>query len=359
MQTTFNKELLDKDFDGKILVEVGDSKQSDFKPQAKLIRYDNKFNLSFRYIGSDIVGFSESSDKIISEHNNCTLELYDKPDKKAFELELIFNDKPVSNKFPFSIRSKGIDNWYYQSELTEEKISKGHKRPLDVIGSYALYGNNKKLFHLYRPHIIDNNGNESWGNFELDLENEIINVVIDQSFLDNAVYPIKIDPTIGYTSLPGTIGPVTTGGVAIFHMFESVSGTLNSFNIYASAFEENPVSFKGLVFENDGANNTPNTVIAVSNEVSLGTDTDMELRTVTISGTLPSTGNIHIGITSNNYLACGFDTISTYYSFANTVYSSPTTLTNVESDTDVFRVGMYIDYTETSSSFIPKYFIIN
>ena len=54
-----------------------------------------------------------------------------------------------------------------------------------------------KAFHIYRPKIFDSNDNWVWA--DLHIEGEIATITIPQDFLDNAQYPVIVDPTIGYT----------------------------------------------------------------------------------------------------------------------------------------------------------------
>ncbi|MBU2635312.1 hypothetical protein KJ841_02465, partial [Patescibacteria group bacterium] len=56
-------------------------------------------------------------------------------------------------------------------------------------------------FHIYRPKVYDAEGKEIWGELNIDEEKGILTVIVDQNWLDNAVYPVVIDPTFGYTTL--------------------------------------------------------------------------------------------------------------------------------------------------------------
>jgi len=98
---------------------------------------------------------------------------------------------------------------------TQQEIDEGAERPENVVGSYAVYHKTKanhrigstnyvtgKAFHIYRPKAIDANGMEEWA--ELNYLNGVLSVTVPQKFLDEAVYPVRIDPTFGYTTLGGT-----------------------------------------------------------------------------------------------------------------------------------------------------------
>jgi len=138
--------------------------------------------------------------------------------KGGLEIEVIFNKKPTSNIVDFSIETKGLV-FYYQPELTQKEIDDGCFRPENVVGSYAVYHEEKsgasskehakdykngKFLHIYRPKIKDADNREVWGELNLDIENGILQVVVPQDFLDEAQYPVVIDPTLGFTSQGGS-----------------------------------------------------------------------------------------------------------------------------------------------------------
>ncbi|MBA7507053.1 hypothetical protein ES706_05769 [subsurface metagenome] len=88
----------------------------------------------------------------------------------------------------------------------------------NVVGSYAVYHKwkrdyvvggtnyaNGKLFHIYRPKIIDDDQNWVWGKLSFDEGTGVLTVTIPQDWLENAKTPIWIDPTFGYESIGGQI----------------------------------------------------------------------------------------------------------------------------------------------------------
>lgn len=129
------------------------------------------------------------------------------PEANGLEFEVILNEKPDTNVFEFSIQTKDVD-FFYQGELTEEEIAAGCFRPASVIGSYAVYfsdrgrGGSKyttgKVGHIFRPKIIDANGEWVWGELSVDVERGILSITAPQDFLDKKAYPMIVDPTIGY-----------------------------------------------------------------------------------------------------------------------------------------------------------------
>lgn len=147
------------------------------------------------------------------------------------EFDAVFNEPLVDNVVSFEIDSRGLE-FEYQPPLNEEPMMPGvtecsettcwneegeavSYRPENVVRSYAVYYNGGKagdwtklggkdyktgkVFHIYRPKIYDAAGTEVWG--ELKIEDNYIKVVVPQDFLDQAVYPVTVDPSFGYTSI--------------------------------------------------------------------------------------------------------------------------------------------------------------
>src|SRR4030042_1498594 len=159
---------------------------------------------------------SFEGEKVKFNTPKISFEMYDVPstanDEGSYKYFLYLNEPPATNKIEFDIETSGLD-FFYQPELTQQEIDDGCIRPPEIVGSYAVYHQTKggmndsagkeykvgKAFHIYRPHIIDAEGTETWGN--LHIENGIYSVEIPQDFLDTAVYPIKSNDTFGYTTV--------------------------------------------------------------------------------------------------------------------------------------------------------------
>jgi hypothetical protein len=164
----------------------------------------------------------------------------------AYELNVVLKEKPQSNVIKYSIDSAGLD-FFYQPALTQIETDGGAIRPENVVGSYAVYYKNVptntvggkeykagKAFHIYRPQIIDVNGNKVWG--ELNITGNLMTVTIPQDFLDKAVYPVIVDPTFGYTN----IGSTASDGSSVFRCSKfittSEAGNITSFSTYGKEY---------------------------------------------------------------------------------------------------------------------------
>jgi hypothetical protein len=228
----------------RIDVIVGDDKQVDFYPQVKIERWDNECNFSVR-LSEDLAGATLTEDKqakkIIWEKAKIQCQFFGvdpcvEHPEGAYKFEYVLKEKPVSNKLKFTIETKGLD-FFYQPKLTKEEIDEGAFRPENVVGSYAVYHNGNptnwvggkeykagKAFHIFRPKLIDTNGDWVWADLNIDVKVGIYAITIPQDFLDKAVYPIKSNDTFGYAT-KGTTGWTASWGDIVGSIFPGAAGT--------------------------------------------------------------------------------------------------------------------------------------
>lgn len=186
----------------RIEVEIGDSKQTDFKPQIKVARWDNEVNLSIRAKEDPDATTVVEEDKVKYKAKDYEVHSYEGTDGLNFEMVLL--KKPVSNQFVFTIQTKGL-NFYPQPALTQEEIDEGAFRPENVVDSIAIYHSTKrdnkvggmeykagKFGHLYRVEAIDADGNKTYGTQVVDVNAGTLTKELPQQWLDNAKYPVVI-----------------------------------------------------------------------------------------------------------------------------------------------------------------------
>ena len=157
----------------------------------------------------------------------------------GLEFEIILKTKPKTNRFVFNIETKGL-KFYYQPPLHPDHPTWADMdrdgvadcfRPPNVVGSYAVYHAEKrnlhssredgekyrvgKAFHIYRPKAIDAKGREVWCDLHIDEKRGVLAITIPQRFLDEASYPVKIDPTFGYE----------TKGASYTYLYQDIAGS--------------------------------------------------------------------------------------------------------------------------------------
>lgn len=268
------KRTVKNDVKEKIEHEIGDSKQDDFFPQIKVKKWDNEVNLSVRLKDDDpeVPSIRTRGNVIEWVKSKREAHFYDIDPNQDFEdggveFEVVLNEKPESNVVEFTIETKGLD-FFYQPELTEKEVEDGCVRPENVVGSYAVYHktkkNNKiggryyktgKAFHIYRPKIIDKSNNWVWGELNIDEANGLLTITIPQSFLDDASYPVVVDPTFGYTSGGASDQPGNGDEDAFGQTYTGVTGTLHGITAYLKRdFSAYPSDNFAFNFSNSSSN---------------------------------------------------------------------------------------------------------
>jgi hypothetical protein len=244
-------------------------------PEVKLRRWGDETYIKVSYPDFVPTDPKQGESKLKWGNENKEVHLYQKKvgEANAFEFEIVLKEKPATNKIVFNIETKGLV-FYYQSELTQEEKDEGNIRPENVVGSYAAYHETQgkllktkaegekyktgKAFHIYRPWIEDAEGHWVWG--ELHIDKNILTVTIPQDFIDNAVYPVRVDPTFGKTDIGGTegFGQIDHNNVRTTKYTLTEAGTITSVTLYTQV-EDDPgaegLNVKLLVYENDAGDN--------------------------------------------------------------------------------------------------------
>lgn len=252
----------------KIEFEIGDIQQNDFYPQFKTKHWDNECNFSARLVttGGSVV---EDDGKLGYDDGEKIARFYEKDtgdEDGGFEFDVVLKSKPTSNVLTWTIQTKELD-FFYQPELTTEEIDQGVSRPVNVVGSYAVYHktkkNNKvggkeyrtgKVFHIYRPYAEDATGKREWCELNIDEAQGLLTVTIPRQWLNKAAYPVVVDPTFGYTTIGGTnfywdstltdhyrIGTVGTPGASTLdsiHYAAAKETSSGSYTIYSYINQE-------------------------------------------------------------------------------------------------------------------------
>jgi len=306
------KHVQKDDWRERLEVIIGGDKQ-DLKPQIKIQKWDNEVNASFRLVDDEkippIIRKDGKKLKYIKKKKEIHfyhIEPNEKLKEGGFEFEVILKEKPDTNKLHFTINTKGL-RFYYQPPLTEEITEEEKKRgwtateteirdekgnvvfyrPEEVVGSYAVYHGSKssdyskigcknyragKVFHIYRPKIIDAKGNWTWGKLNINEKKRILTIEIDQSFLDKAVYPVKVDPTFGYDTAGSSLAqlnpPIPSGPGAAWYLRGSwftcpENGLIENITAYLKLGDEVGKTQFGIYKKSDNSlvGTTPSTTV--------------------------------------------------------------------------------------------------
>lgn len=363
---TFSRDVKEDPKD-RIQIEIGDLKQLDFKPQFKIMRWDNEVNFSMR--AEEHPGASVDFDGEVIKYITPDYEVhqYDKPDAGedgGFEFEWYLPKKPLSNILTASIQTKGL-RFLYQPQLSQEQIDLGEVRSEKVEGSYAVYHQDKggynnangkkyksgKVFHIYRPKAIDSVGNEAWCNINIDEPNNLLTVEIPLDFINTATFPLLVDPTFGYTSV-GASNANTNFDIVQGVIFNLASNadTVVSLTGYFRCYNQTR-NIKGLVY--DVSSNYPSTLNLTSDIGKVTQDTDWVDLLFSSDPSL-SSGDYYLGwvgdtSTLNIWGQLYYDTDASVYSYetaktAGYYTTPPSTYPSSRSDTNK-KYSLYITYT--------------
>lgn len=214
-----------------------------------------------------------------------------------FDIDFTLHSRPDTNVFTYKIEGAEDFDWFYQGELTAEEIAEGASRPENVVGSYAVYHKTKanhrvgstnyatgKAFHIYRPKAIDANGAEVWA--QLSYSEGVLSVAVPDKWLQNAAYPVRVDPTIGNTTIGGTSGLFGGDSIRIDASYTaSENGTLSSISWHDSSASTNFA--KGVVYSTDSLVDYTNATTSVSGWMTLN---------VILGASLAASTNYSIGV---------------------------------------------------------------
>lgn len=307
-------------------IKVG-TEDAEFIPQAELEKWDGESSIS---ILADGVSISTepvvTEDKITAEavtaDGNYSLEFKMEEDVKSgetgrFSYDVIFAEIPKETTFTFTINYKELTA-FYQPPLTDEfkvgdellsglRVSEVTEttvldengdiavyRPEELVGAYAFYGDNignyqylggenygnGLAFYLYRPKLIDTNGEEIWATQTL--KDNVLTVTVDQAWMEKATYPVRLDPTFGNTNHSGSTYTKASGAwESSTPSYYMQAGAGVSMTFYGNGSGGSRTVKMAL-----GTNSNPDTVVACTNNITVTTTLQEWTATFTSQPTL-------------------------------------------------------------------------
>jgi hypothetical protein len=298
--TTYKVENLGNE-DESIII-IGGSDKSKFAPN---------INFSFSFgKGEEYFINLNRKDKVITTETPSFIDgvlkiKKDDTDKyyhvnNVFKWDIEFDSKPKSNIIEFDLKCSPEINFYYQASLVDQynadhhgcstldEYLTGHYRPDNVIGSYAVFCDKVhneyktgKLCHIYRPLCKDASGKTVWA--ELLIKNKKLIITIPQKFLDDAVYPVTLDPDIGKTTVGATRKSNQYNTVTKVNTTISSDGlSLSSLHCYTDNGSASPVTYHiGIYNDNAGA---PGTLFIKQTPIAAGSQSAQWIVYARLSG---------------------------------------------------------------------------
>lgn len=334
----------------------------------------------------------------IGEFNAYTLPRSERMRDGGVEVEIILSERPATNVFEFQLEDDEQLDYLYQAPLDkvnypgrtctalECRDASGvrNKRPIDIIDSYAIYHKTKanhvvgqmnyetgKFQHLYRSESRDRDGAKAWNSMWI--TDGVLRITVPWRFLDDATYPIIVDPTFGYTSQGASTD--NAGNQLIFGEATGTpasNGVLNSITAFVCTNGVGDSTLNPALYNNSAGN--PTTLVtgtAINSGGSSITSASCATQVTTTYGTPPaitSGTQYHFGLSaqyandyrwahdSGNNLAFGNDNIHNWpadvsmgytYGFDEKVSVFGTYTTSIISFESVYNSG----YQATASSY--------
>lgn len=197
-----------------------------FYPHVRVSRWDDDVWMEFR----PTVDLGNFADRLTDDGNgglefvgnNFEARFYEVTDDElpnfvsdghgGFEFEIILRQVPPINQISMQVATHNCELWYQPDAATQ---GPGCYVPDDVVGTYAVYATSQadgkprahnkwrtgKLCHILKPKVFDDTGAWIYATFNDDAGSTgVLTITVDPVWLASATYPVRIDPTAGYTS---------------------------------------------------------------------------------------------------------------------------------------------------------------
>jgi hypothetical protein len=342
--------------DVKPKVTAGGQDKTKSVPNLNVSFFDDEFYLNLNRKDKIITNEKAATASGKTSLGGIDTDIWYIDDKGRFKWDIEFTSRPAVNSWTWELKhTKGIE-FYHQPALTAEEIADGCIRPDEVVGSYAVYcnkANNKyktgKLCHIYRPFCYDAKGNTIYA--DLQITDGQLTITIDTKWLDSAAYPVRLDPTLGYT----TAGASNTTAVGLRinnnDYIPANDGTVDDVKVYAHVNASGSHTLNAGYYENSSGN--PGTAHKAAITVS---NTDPAWVSATLSGDLTASAEYYPAVAQ----ASGTPTLRLYYDSGGARWTSASYTDLVDNPSGLssgsYLFSVYIDYTESGGSTGNSYY---
>jgi len=254
--------------EGDAQIDIGNS-PSQFNPIGTLSKWDGTAVLSVSLAHSAIpepvppnpVSLAPRGTQVVSAayDSNTGINMYLLPEDSdtggGLEYEIVLDRQPTNSTIVLNLASDNL-SFAYQPPMTEDydtfvnmygsegltvtdtTVTKNGEvlayRPENVVGSYALFNTTtrEKFGQIYRPQLVDADGNRAWASQTIDEGTGKMYLNMPQDFLDNAAYPIIVDPTFGHRVQGTTWATVPANQITLSGLPYYYSGTNDVCSIF-------------------------------------------------------------------------------------------------------------------------------
>lgn len=313
------------------------------EPDAKLKLNNNKLKWKSKAKNHDYELFPKDKD-VIGNTN----------EEGGFEFNVILDSIPLSNVFSYPITLTGLV--YYKQPYAPDPDAIDPTLPDYVKGSYAIYHESKqgdytllggknykvgKAFHIYRPLVTDDNGDTVWGELNIDDITGVLTITIDQTWLNNADYPVTIDPNFGY-EVQGSINDLRLANylIGMYSSSPADVGVATLIKAYTRTYLGTH-NIKGVLSLTSSKTIIANGVTAAS---VLSTTAEWKTMTYAVTPTLTPSVGYMIGMISDYYIYRYYDNGAANTGWEDTTnsYAVPQDPGSAANNTKI--VSIYVTY---------------
>ncbi len=325
-----------------------------------------------RIVDKGIKGIATLKDnRVTLDVENKTISWYKSDD--LLKWHITFKKAPKDNRYQLNLTNWQAFDFLYQSPLqgeleqfvggdgaiwirpqgADEKIGGYSQRPLSVDGSYAVYHKTKmngryatgKVLHIHRPFATDAAGHTAWLN--LQIIDGVYTALLPDDFAEQAVYPVQINDTFGYTIIGGT--EYITSAYLGYGVYSGVDGTGVSVHCACRSSSAKKITL-GLYAAN--VDDDPDSLVGTCNDITCPANNPIVAFTPSNfqSGPELSSGTSYfIAASCEATLAVSYDTDEAYQLDSKGTHYVPNTLDDpfgTSSETGPQRGSLYVTYEE-------------
>ena len=338
--------------DIKPKVIVGGSPVDKFIPNVNISFHEDEFFINLNRRDKQ----AKTGTAQTAELDGIDKDIFYIDENGRFKWDIEFKERPACNSWAWELKhSEGIE-FFYQGELTPEEIVDGSERPIEVVGSYAVYCNQKnnkyktgKLCHIYRPFCYDINAESIYA--DLKIADGKLTITIDETWLNNAAYPVRLDPTIGYATKGASYENMNNNSIWAPGSTTIEDGEAQSLSLYA--YITSAVHFCAALY------NGSSLVSGTAEGYESSYDGWKELALNSASAITAST-DYYLALRGEN------SNIRVYYDYVSGSlyrYNNPGSYSSTWSDPITwnsaggYRFSIYCTYTTSSDSALPAFLL--
>jgi len=350
--------------DVKPKVLIGGKDESKFIPNINMSFHDDEFFINInRKNKNAILAKDKIDDK--AEIPNRDTDIFHIDESGRLKWDIEFSEKPDTNVFTWELKCSNSIDFYYQGELTQDEINDGCTRPVDVIGSYAVYCNKKnnkyktgKICHIPRPFVIDNDNKTEW--CVLKIENNTLTITLPETFMQNASYPVTLDPTFGYNSTGASTSVFWYGFRpygSLYNQHTASSGdTITQFSLYGSAASSQTIHAAAYTISSGDLSSRLGSGIAITIPTSVGWNNSATVSIEMLNGSIYGVAWDFIDVADDTTLY--YDSSDLEYAVRHSTYEAlPATWTTDILQTRIYSV--YVTYAEGTTTGNNYYYKMN